>query len=55
MTNLLLDSVPSRHLEGRSPPHLGSEIDRPLVTPVEVPLYLFLTYLAFFVYSNVVL
>ena len=28
---------------------------KPLMTPVEVPLYIFLAYLTMFVYSNVVL
>ena len=55
MMNLFLGPLPGRSLVERDTPHVGLEKDPPLVTPVEVPLYVFLAYLTFFVYSNVVL
>ena len=55
MTNTFSGPLPGNSLKKRPPTHLRSKADGPLITPVEVPLYLFLVYLTFFVYSNVLL
>ena len=55
MVNLFLDPIRGDSLVERHTPYVDFEKDGLLITPVEVPLYLFLTYLAFFVYSNVLL
>ena len=53
--NLFLDPIRGDSLVEWYTPYVDFEKDGPLITPVEVPLYLFLAYLAFFVYSNVLL
>ena len=53
--NPFSDPVPGYSLVERHPPRVGYKKDGLLITPVEVPLYLFLAYLTHFVYSNVVL
>lgn len=55
MVNLVSGPLPSRTVVEWNPPHVSHEKDKPLMTPVEVPLYIFLAYLTIFVYSNVVL
>jgi len=53
--NPFSDPLPGYSLAERHPPHVGYEKGGSLITPVEVPLYLFLAYLTAFVYSNIVL
>jgi len=55
MVNLVSGPLSGRTFVEWDPPHVSHEEDKPLVTPVEVPLYIFLAYLTIFVYSNVVL
>jgi len=55
MVNLVSGPLPGRTVVEWDAPHVSHEKDKPLMTPVEVPLYVFLAYLTIFVYSNVVL
>jgi len=55
MVNLVSGALPSRTVLEWNPPHVSHKKDKPLMTPVEAPLYIFLAYLTLFVYSNVVL
>ena len=47
------DSVSCRAFEGQYPADV--QRDKPWMTPIDAPLYLFLAYLTMFVYSSVVL
>jgi len=49
----LTDPVPGDPFKNQSPP--DPDDDKPLISPTEVPLYIFLAYLTMFVYSSVVL
>ena len=55
ITNLILGAISGHPFTQRHPPHVAYGKGEPLMTPVEVPLYVFFAYLTFFVYSNVVL
>ena len=49
----LTDPVQRRSFEDQRPAH--TNYNKPLMTPTEAPLYIFLAYLTMFVYSSVVL
>ena len=54
-TNPVSGAIPGHSFMEWDSPHLSYEKDKPLITPVEAPLYLFLVYLTLFVYSSIVL
>lgn len=49
----LIDPIPRHPFKNQHPP--DARHDKPLMTPTEIPLYIFLAYLTMFVYANVIL